>query len=188
MFLVCDVIVRYEVHLPSIAERMISISVPSCPSCVKASISYHNHIVVLSSLLSLSASQCKRLLPVWFVQVIPALLQTDQMFLLSVDPAKLKPVFSLWFAPAGGSQLSEPMASNMVVKADLKKKKIYFGNTFIEGDFWACVVNVVKIVLKWFYSFRLNKYPRIVHMSHFIHPLEVFLLTYSSVFFNTGAI
>lgn len=57
-------IVRYELHLPSTAERMISISVPSCHGSEQASISYHNPIVVLCRLISLSASQSETQLPV----------------------------------------------------------------------------------------------------------------------------
>lgn len=69
----CNVIVRYELHLPSIAERMVSISVPSCHGLEQASISYHNPIVVFCRPISLSASQSETLLPVWFVQPVPAL-------------------------------------------------------------------------------------------------------------------
>lgn len=68
----CNVIVRYE-HLPSIAERMVSISVPSCHGLEQASISYHNPIVVLSRPISLSASLSEMLLPVWFVQPVSVL-------------------------------------------------------------------------------------------------------------------
>lgn len=65
------VIVWYELHLPSIAERMVSISVPSCHGFEQASISYHNPIIALSRPISLSASQSETLLPVWFVQPVP---------------------------------------------------------------------------------------------------------------------
>ena len=44
----CNVIVRYEMHLPSTAERAVSISAPSCHGLQQASISYHNLIVDLS--------------------------------------------------------------------------------------------------------------------------------------------
>lgn len=64
-----NVTVWYEPRFPSIAERMVSISVPSCRGWEHASISYHNPIVGLSRPVSLSASQSERLLPVWFCPV-----------------------------------------------------------------------------------------------------------------------
>lgn len=67
------VIVWHELHFPIIAERMVSISVPSCHGLQQASISYQNPIEGLSRPISLSALQSERLLPVWFVQWVPVL-------------------------------------------------------------------------------------------------------------------
>lgn len=65
--------VWYKVHLPSITERVVSISGLSCYSLQQASISYHKPLVICSGPISLSALLSGTLFPVWLIQAEPAL-------------------------------------------------------------------------------------------------------------------
>lgn len=72
VFVHFNVTVWYELLFPSIAESMLSISLPSCCGLGCASTSYHNPIEGLPGPVSLSTPRSERLLPVWFALPAPA--------------------------------------------------------------------------------------------------------------------